>query len=82
MKNRAKRTLTAIAAVIMLLSLALSALVIPAFADENSGREDVSAELTIAKGGATSIATMTFDDGLKGTANALNELCAEDDCKA
>lgn len=51
-------------------------------ADEDIPSVRVDATLTPAKGGATSIATMTFDDGLVGTANKLNELCAKYDAKA
>lgn len=51
-------------------------------AEEEIPTSAVNAVLTPAKGGATSIASMTFDDGLVKTAEALNELCAKYDCKA
>lgn len=51
-------------------------------ADEPIASTPVNATFTNAPGGATAIATLTFDDGLVGTANALNELCAQYDCKA
>ena len=51
-------------------------------ADEAKPTHTSFAELTMVKGGANSIATMTFDDGLVGTARALNELCAKYDCAA
>ncbi|MBQ7363672.1 MAG: polysaccharide deacetylase family protein [Clostridia bacterium] len=64
---------------VALLSVLFTALIIPALATTESSDERVAvdAEITPAKGGATSIATMTFDDGLVQTANKLNELCAQ-----
>ncbi len=65
-----------------LLAILSTVLIIPALATGSSGKTEISAELTPAKGGATSIATMTFDDGLVETANKLNELCAQYGTKA
>lgn len=42
----------------------------------------MNAEIMKAKGGASAIATMTFDDGLYKTAEKLNELCEKYDARA
>ncbi len=42
----------------------------------------MKAEIMKVKGGCRAIATMTFDDGLVRTANALEELCEKHDCRA
>ena len=50
--------------------------------DEELVKDVVNSELTLAKGGAKAVASMTFDDGLYPTATLLNELCREYGLKA
>ena len=50
--------------------------------DEEIPKGEIVSELTLAKGGASAIASMTFDDGLYPTATLLNKLCKEYGLKA
>ncbi|MBQ7363588.1 MAG: polysaccharide deacetylase family protein [Clostridia bacterium] len=64
----------------MLLTMLLPSFSFPLSADSESAdtvKIDANAELTLAKGGADAIATMTFDDGIYDTALFLNQLLAE-----
>ena len=78
MKRQAKKRLTVIVSALALLSVLLSALVIPVLANTGaSGETEYDAEIMKVKGGRDAIATFTFADGMTATANTAWELFSE-----
>ncbi len=79
MNGKYKSLLSRAAVLVTLLSVLVTALIVPAFAttDGTGEKVDVEAVITPAKGGATGIVSMTYDDGIYDTAVLLNQLFAE-----
>ncbi len=82
LKSKKRRVLIGGVVIMLTLALTLTSLMIPALADTGDGQTAVEAEITQAYGGAASIATMTFDDGLPETSELLNELMKQYGFKA
>ncbi len=69
---------------LIVISLCLQMMIIPTFAADNKDEviQTYNAEIMNVKGGASAIATMTFDDGVHNTSMALYTLLKQYDLKA